>query len=165
MALVASNPNQPLEDGIVAPTGLQGITVPIGGNGMFESSVEFRYNFPRTSFVLASFLDTGFVTSEDVVKGVQHQGFSYFTKNMQYAVGVGLRYRTPIGPLRFDLARRLNIGPSLPITQSTPPVNPPGPQNGFFGITCGPFCGQSTPGSAGYPEGVWSFHFSIGESF
>ena len=165
MALVASNPSQSLDDGIVAPAGLAGVTVPIGGNGLFESSVEFRYNFPRTDLVLASFLDMGFVTSEDVVKGVQHQGFSYFTKNMQYAVGVGLRYRTPIGPLRFDLARRLNIGPSLPITQSTPPVNPPGPQNGFFGITCGPFCGQSTPGSAGYPEGVWSFHFSIGESF
>ena len=165
MALVASNPSQSLDDGIVAPAGLQGITVPIGGNGLYESSVEFRYTFPRTSFVLAGFLDTGFVTTDDVGKGLQEQGFSYFTKNMQYALGVGMRYRTPIGPLRFDLARRLNIGPPLSVTQSTPPVNPPSAQGGFFGLTCGPFCGQSSPGSAGYPEGVWSFHFSVGESF
>ena len=32
-----------------------------------------------------------------------------------HAVGLGLRYRTIVGPLRLDLARRLNIGRPLPV--------------------------------------------------
>ena len=30
--------------------------------------------------------------------------------HMMFAVGVGLRYRTPIGPIRVDFARRLPFG-------------------------------------------------------
>ena len=165
LAVVPLNPSQSLQDGVPTPVGLQGVTVPIGGNGLFESSVELRYNFPGTNFVLASFVDTGFVTSNDVGRSVRQQGFSYFTRNMEYAVGAGFRYRTAVGPLRFDLARRLNIGPPLPVNQPAQPLNPPTPEDGFFGLTCGVVCGRNRPGDAGYPEGIWSFHLSIGEPF
>jgi translocation and assembly module TamA len=169
LLLVPQNPNQIQQDGIAAPVGVQGVTVPIGGNGLFEGSFEVRYNFTRSSFVVAAFLDTGFVTSDDVASGLCSQGLSYFTKNMLYAVGAGLRYRTPIGPLRFDIARRLNIGPPLTVNQQNPPLNPPRAQDGFFGLNSGIFRyiggGQNQPGDAGYPEGIWSLHLSIGESF
>jgi translocation and assembly module TamA len=170
LLIVAQNPNQTLQDGVAAPLGLQGVTVPIGGNGLFESSLEFRYNFTRSNFVLATFFDTGFVTPDDIVAGVSNQGFKYFTQNMLFAIGVGVRYRTPIGPIRFDLGRRLNIGPSLSVTQQNPnlPLNPPSPQKGFFGLDSGFFhfiSGPNQPGDAGYPEAIWAFHLSIGEAF
>jgi translocation and assembly module TamA len=170
LVIVPDNPTQTLEDGVVAPAGLQGATVPIGGNGLFESSLETRYNFTGTNFVLAAFLDAGFVTSDDLLLGISKQGAIYFARNMQYAVGIGVRYHTPIGPVRFDIARRLNIGPPLPVSQqdSNHPLNPPPAEDGFFGLTSPIFRtigGRNMPGAAGYPEGIWSFHLSIGEAF
>ncbi len=168
LLIVAQNPS--LQAGVAAPAGLQGVTVPIGGNGLFESSFEMRYNFTGSNFVLATFLDTGFVTTDDVLLGVHRQGPSYFTRNMEYAVGVGIRYRTAIGPIRLDIARRLNIGPPLVVFQQNPslPLNPPSAEDGFFGLSSGIFRtlgGHNLPGDAGYPEGIWSFHLSIGEPF
>jgi translocation and assembly module TamA len=168
LLIVPQNPSQTLQDGVVAPVGLQGVTVPIGGNALFESSIEFRYNFPKSDFVVASFLDMGFVTPDDILSQVRERGLSYFTHNMLYAVGAGLRYRTPIGPIRLDIARRLNIGPPLLVIQQSPPLNPPPAENGFFGLNSGVFRfigGQNRPPDAGYPEGIWSFHLSIGEPF
>jgi translocation and assembly module TamA len=160
LLVVPQNPNQGLQDGLAIPAGLQGYTVPIGGNGMAETSLELRYNI-ATNWVLASFLDTGFVTPEDIRTGVLTQGFSYFTKNMQYAVGAGIRYRTPVGPVRVDIAHLLNIGPPLLVLQSDPPLNPPQASSGFFGL----FGGQRSPNSAGFPESTWTIHISLGEAF
>jgi len=170
MIITQQNPSQTLQDGVAAPVGLQGVTVPIGGDGLFESSVEMRYNFPGSNLVAAAFLDAGFVTAEDVFAGLANQGPSYFTRNMLYALGAGLRYRTPIGPIRLDIARRLNIGPPLSVQQQNPslPLNPPTAQSGFFGLGGGIFGfigGKNQPGDAGYPESAWSFHLSIGEPF
>ncbi len=168
LLIVPQNQSQTLQDGVAAPVGLQGVTVPIGGNGLFESSFEARYNFTGSNFVVAAFLDTGFVTQDDVVSGLRHQGPSYFTRNMEYAVGAGIRYRTAVGPIRFDIARRLNIGPPLTVLQGSPPLNPPSAEDGFFGLSSGIFRtigGRNLPGDAGYPEGIWSFHLSIGEPF
>ncbi len=168
LLIVPQNQSQTLQDGVAAPLGVQGVTVPIGGNGLFESSFEARYNFTGSNFVVAAFLDTGFVTQDDVVSGLRHQGLSYFTRNMEYAVGAGIRYRTAVGPIRFDIARRLNIGPPLTVLQGNPPLNPPSAEDGFFGLSSGIFRtigGRNLPGDAGYPEGIWSFHLSIGEPF
>ena len=35
--------------------------------------------------------------------------------DLQYAAGMGLRYRTPIGPIRFDFGYQLNEIPELRI--------------------------------------------------
>jgi translocation and assembly module TamA len=170
LLVVQENPSQTTPDGVAGPVGLQGVTVPTGGNGLFESTFEMRYNLVPSNFVLALFLDAGFVTTDDLLLGWSRQGANFFANNMQYAVGVGLRYRTPVGPIRFDIARRLNIGPPLPVSQQNPsfPLNPPPAEEGFFRLNSRlfrTFGGHNLPGSAGYPEGIWTFHLSIGEAF
>ena len=52
--------------------------------------------------------------------------------------GVGFRYRTLVGPIRVDLARRLPFGPPLQITN---PGQPYPTDNSCFGLF-----GSSTPG-------------------
>jgi outer membrane translocation and assembly module TamA len=39
--------------------------------------------------------------------------FGFQFKDLRYAVGPGLRYRTPIGPVRFDFGWQLNPIPDL----------------------------------------------------
>ncbi len=136
-----------------------GITVPIGGNGLAEGSFEIRYNITG-NLLLAAFWDMGFVTVENLVDGWRHQA-NYFFGNMQYAVGLGLRYRTIVGPIRLDIARRLPIGPPLTIVNQPIPVNLPPPDTTCFGI--GFLGGKGT--RAGSPESVCAFHISIGEAF
>jgi len=37
----------------------------------------------------------------------------YSLRDLRYAVGPGLRYQTPIGPIRFDVGYQLNPIPGL----------------------------------------------------
>ncbi|MGQ0508408.1 MAG: BamA/OMP85 family outer membrane protein, partial [Myxococcaceae bacterium] len=99
-----------------AGTAASGNTVPVGGNGLFEGSVEARYAFPN-DIMVASFLDVGMVSE---------QALPNLADNY-YAIGLGLRYLTGIGPIRVDFAYRLPFGPALPLTfQRNPVVNAPG---------------------------------------
>ncbi|MFZ5470361.1 MAG: BamA/OMP85 family outer membrane protein, partial [Myxococcota bacterium] len=92
----------------------EGETLPIGGNGVLEASIELRYHLGG-DWVLATFLDGGFVTpgSFDALDP------AYYSRNLLLAAGFGLRYRTPLGPIRADFARRLPVGPPLPVIQSS----------------------------------------------
>jgi translocation and assembly module TamA len=143
------------ETGVTPGIGaLAGDTVPVGGNGMFNGTLELRYSL-TDDVVLAAFLDTGFVTS----RRFQFDSPSYFANNLQYALGLGLRYKTVIGPIRVDFAHRLNIGPELPVFQPSGmridyPVN-----GGCFGI------GGNGRHFAGAPEGMCNLEISIGEAF
>ena len=68
---------------------------PTGGNSLLEMSLELR--FPVYDLVSGVvFTDFGNVWSAP---------FSYFLNDLRYSVGVGIRIKTPIGPIRFDLAR------------------------------------------------------------
>jgi translocation and assembly module TamA len=80
--------------------GALGATVPIGGNGLLEASLEFRVQLTEI-FVLAFFIDNGMVTSEPL-GATTDLGKSFYS-----AVGIGLRVRTPLGPIRTDFAYRL----------------------------------------------------------
>ncbi len=80
-------------------------TVPIGGNGMFTGSFEARYSVLENLRV-AAFVDVGQVTSG--LFGLSD------LPGVLWAVGAGLRYLTPIGPIRLDIARRLPFG-TLPV--------------------------------------------------
>jgi translocation and assembly module TamA len=81
-------------------------TVPIGGNGLVDGSFEARYPLSE-SLVLSAFVDFGQVTRGRL--GVAD------LRTMLVAVGLGLRYRTPVGPVRVDLGRRLQIGEPPPL--------------------------------------------------
>jgi translocation and assembly module TamA len=97
---------KPAPDGTV-PTE----TVPIGGNGTFMGSFEARYS------VLDNVRVAGFVDVGQVTTGLF--GLSDLP-GVLWAVGVGLRYLTPIGPIRLDVARRLPFG-TLPALYTTDP--------------------------------------------
>jgi translocation and assembly module TamA len=132
--------------------GFTGYALPVGGNGLFEGTLEARYNV-WGQLVVATFLDTGFVTSESL-------DARSFSRNLLYAVGAGLRYRTPVGPIRLDFAYRLPIGPPL---QLYPPEGAEltyQSEGGCFGIG-----GRPNLNGAGAPEGPCTLHVSIGEAF
>jgi translocation and assembly module TamA len=73
--------------------GLQGDEFPIGAKNVVTASVEYERYFNPT-WGAAVFLDTG----------------SAFNKrpDMRTGIGIGLRWRSPVGPLRVDLARGLD---------------------------------------------------------
>jgi len=71
---------------------------PIGGNSLIEGSAELR--FPIFGQLRgAVFLDFGNVFSEP---------FTYPLDDLRYAVGPGIRYMTPIGPIRLDVGFVIN---------------------------------------------------------
>jgi outer membrane protein assembly factor BamA len=72
--------------------GTDGMLYPTGGNAVVLGGAELRYNLSR-SFQLASFLDNG-----NVFPQIRDLALS----QLRWSTGVGLRYRTPIGPVRLD---------------------------------------------------------------
>jgi translocation and assembly module TamA len=71
---------------------------PLGGRSSVIASLELRYRF-LDDYGIVPFFDAGTV-SDDV--------FPSFDEDIQYAAGIGLRYYTPIGPIRADFAVPLN---------------------------------------------------------
>lgn len=69
---------------------------PVGGEGFTLGSIEIRQDLGNQSWQLAGFLDAGHVSSQasDLFDG---EGYGW-------ALGLGLRYLLPVGPLRLDLA-------------------------------------------------------------
>jgi len=126
--------------------------VPVGGNGLLESSLELRYALTE-NLVLAGFLDAGFVTP-----GPLRIRPSFIAENLYLGVGVGARYRTPVGPIRFDFAIRPDIGPPLPFYLPHGEL-PALPAQGCLGL------GRGSPSRAGAPEGWCALHLSVGEAF
>lgn len=82
---------------------------PIGENSMLLFNTEIRFYF-KNNFSIALFMDIG---------GLSESFFDFFKSNkwvpensqsMFYSVGIGLRYITIVGPLRFDFVPLLNNG-------------------------------------------------------
>ncbi len=72
---------------------------PIGGKSLLEGSVEARFKLYK-SFGAALFVDFG---------NVWETSLTYKLDEIRYATGWGLRYDTPIGPIRLDAARKSNL--------------------------------------------------------
>jgi outer membrane translocation and assembly module TamA len=81
--------------------------LPVGGNTLFEFSSELRAVLSG-NFGGVLFLDAGNVW----VQGPIH------LNDLRYAIGPGLRYQTPIGPVRFDFGYQLNPIPGLLVNGS-----------------------------------------------
>jgi translocation and assembly module TamA len=136
-----------------ASGGNAGGTVPVGGDGLLEASVELRFRL-NANLTLATFVDAGAVTQDRLSF---HPGD--LADELQWALGVGARYRTPLGPLRLDLAWRPPLGSPLPISQLD------GEQLSYpTGSACFGF-GNAGRTRAGSPEGACAIHLTLGESF
>ena len=77
--------------------------VPVGGNSLFALSTELRARIRRNLGAVA-FLDSGNVWADT---------WGINLRDLRYAIGSGLRYQTPVGPIRFDFGYQLNPIPGL----------------------------------------------------
>lgn len=82
---------------------LSGSGLPIGGNSMLSFSGELRAVL-RGNFGAVLFIDGGNAWADS---------WAMDLGDLHYAIGPGLRYLTPIGPIRFDLGYQLNPIPEL----------------------------------------------------
>ena len=106
------------------PSGLPDVApIPIGGDQMLLIQMELRFNLFRLYgnwLGLAAFADGGDVAAPSCgsVQCRQLTGnvpTSVDVTNLNWAVGGGLRYKTVIGTIRFDLGVRLNrLSPTEP---------------------------------------------------
>ena len=87
------------------------IQVPSGGNELLIVNTEARIPLKaiKDGLGLAVFYDGGNVFS--------NVGFHDFTSLYTNNVGLGLRYATPVGPVRIDLGHNLNPVPGVKSTQ------------------------------------------------
>jgi translocation and assembly module TamA len=129
------------------------VTLPIGGNGLIDGSFEVRYAV-TTNLILAAFYDVGQVT----MGRLEPQDFAH----VLMAVGFGLRYRTPVGPVRVDFARRLQVGSPPPLFEvdgaGTLQVDRYKVNDSCFGL-------GGTGGSDVVTDNLCVLHISIGEAF
>jgi outer membrane protein insertion porin family len=86
------------------------IRVPVGGTQLVILNSEFRIPLPiKKGLSLATFYDGG---------NVFHPiGFERFREQYTNSVGIGLRYATPVGPIRIDLGHNLNGIAGIKATQ------------------------------------------------
>jgi outer membrane protein assembly complex protein YaeT len=142
---------------------------PLGGSALFLNNLEMRFPNVRVPYLndnigFTVFHDMGnvFARPQEMLPSLVrfHQPNEYlcFTElthlgcdynYTSHAIGVGVRYQTPIGPLRFDFGYNLN-----------PPYFP-----SYTNITINNLNGD-TAGQFGYQRaGHFNFSFSVGQSF
>jgi outer membrane translocation and assembly module TamA len=129
---------------------------PLGGNALFVNNVELRFPLIGQNIQGVVFHDMG-----NVYSSVQNLSLRFHQRDPQdfdYAVqdvGIGIRYRTPVGPVRVDFAYSLNP-PSFYGFKGTPlqllQCNPGAPPTGVC---------QSVLQNTGH----FQFFFSIGQTF
>ena len=133
------------------PSG-QATGFPLGGNALLFNNIELRFPLIGQNIQGVLFHDLG-----NVYSSLSNISLRFNQRNPQdfdyaaQAVGFGIRYRTPVGPIRLDLAYALNP-PSFVGYQGTPAQL----------LQCGPTspC-QSVPQSISH----FQFFFSIGQAF
>ena len=93
----------------VAPLSVEGL--PIGGHSFMYFSTEWRVPVWRQLSAVV-FLDGG---------NVWRRSWDFDMNDLRYDVGPGLRYNTPIGPIRFDVGFQLNPIPGLQVNGEPEP--------------------------------------------
>ena len=100
----------PFCTGLQNQTGCVNVTVPVGGNELFILNSEIR-------FPLKIFKPLGGVIFYDGGNVYSAINLPNFVTNYTNTIGVGLRWATPIGPIRIDLGHNLNPVPGIDPTQ------------------------------------------------
>jgi outer membrane protein insertion porin family len=93
-----------------AQTGCVNVTVPVGGRQLFILNSEVR-------FPLKIMKNLGGVVFYDGGNVYRAISLASFINNYTNTIGIGLRYATPIGPIRIDVGRNLNPVPGISATQ------------------------------------------------
>ncbi len=121
---------------------------PLGGNAMFTNSLEMRFPLYGDNLAGVFFHDAGNVydTLGDFNLRFRQRNLQDFNYTVQ-SVGFGLRYRTPIGPIRLDLS-----------------FSPDAPR--FFGLkgTEQDYL-NGTAVATVQKINAFQFHFSLGQAF
>jgi outer membrane protein insertion porin family len=91
-------------------SGCVNVTVPVGGRQLFILNSELR-------FPLRIMKNLGGVVFYDGGNVYSAINFNNFVNNYTNTIGIGLRYATPIGPIRIDLGHNLNPVPGINPTQ------------------------------------------------
>jgi len=132
------------------PTGL-----PLGGNALLFNTVELRFPLLGENIGGVLFHDAGNIYRKpgDISFRARQRNPADFDF-MVHAAGFGIRYRTPLGPVRGDLAYS---------------INPPS-YNGFPGtvqdlLACGPPGSSTACHSQLNQISHFQFFFSIGQTF
>ncbi len=82
-----------------------GETFVVGGRGIINASAEARYRFGSSDWGAVGFIDSALVTQGAAFSGED---------DLRTGAGLGVRYYTPIGVIRLDVARALNPRPQDP---------------------------------------------------
>jgi outer membrane protein assembly factor BamA len=134
------------------PTGF-----PLGGNALLYNNVELRFPLIGSNIGGVLFHDMG-----NVFSSLNNMSLSFHQPDPQHfdymvqAVGFGIRYKTPLGPLRLDLAYSINP-PAFVGFKGTPAQL----------LQCSPSQTYTTGPCVGVPQTVshFQFFFSIGQAF
>jgi outer membrane translocation and assembly module TamA len=90
-------------------------SLPTGGTSLLEGSIEYRFPFAMKNLQAAVFVDAGYVGS----------GSSAVTKGKAAVTpGFGVRYLSPVGPIRVDLGFRPSVTDRLTVISEV--VDPDG---------------------------------------
>lgn len=100
----------PFCTGLQNQTGCVNVTVPVGGNELFILNSEVR-------FPLKIFKQLGGVIFYDGGNVYSAISWPNFVTNYTNTIGIGLRWSTPVGPIRLDLGHNLNPVPGIDPTQ------------------------------------------------
>ncbi|TMB08111.1 MAG: hypothetical protein E6J64_02945 [Deltaproteobacteria bacterium] len=127
----------------------------VGGNGAALLSGELRF---RTDFLLRH---SGIVLFTDASRITANPSLPWEGR-LEVAPGIGLRYITPFGPIRLDVAYVLN--PAAVVAGGLTAVDPgTGLQRPVADTPIGPDCIEAT--HTCIFQRRWSYHLTLGEAF
>lgn len=126
---------------------------PTGGTTVLEGNVEARFPLSPT-FQGAVFADFGQVWDTGADRSLE---------NIRATPGFGIRYLSPIGPLRVDLAYRPYGGEALPVVTNSITLTSTGWESNESLVALGtPVLFDDSPATS---LRRWQFHISIGQAF
>ncbi len=131
---------------------------PLGGTALLFHSTELRFPLIGDNMGAVVFHDMG-----NVYSSVDNLSFRMRQKNLQdfdylvHAVGTGIRYRTPVGPIRVDIAYAPNSPRFFGFSGTRDELLKADPNT--------PLCGDSSPQCVNQRISRLQFHFSLGQTF
>jgi outer membrane protein assembly factor BamA len=135
------------------------LSQPLGGTSLAEASVEYRFPLPLGQtfrhLVGAVFLDGGVVGAGNI-RGLQTIG-NIVKGDGAVTPGFGIRYESPVGPIRVDIGINPNRTENLSVVTAVPD------STGVRRIVPLVVQRQFTPGKTFLNRLV--LHFSIGEAY